>query len=60
MAERPGVSFRGTGEFDRSEWPGDILRDARRYPCDPKGGVPASDLAEDSPFPSAALPDYCR
>ena len=28
----PGVSVRDTGEFNRSEWPGDAFREARRYP----------------------------
>ena len=53
----PGVSVRETGELDRSEWPGDAFRDARRYPWDPMGGVPASDLEVDKPFVSIAPPD---
>lgn len=58
MEGRPGVSVRETGELERSEWLGDAFRDARRYPWEPRGGVPASDCAEVRPFASAAPPDY--
>lgn len=53
-----GVSVRDTGELDLSEWPGEALRDARRYPWEPRGGVPASDLTAERPFASTALLDW--
>lgn len=58
MEGMPGVSVRETGELERSEWLGDAFRDARRYPWEPRGGVPASDCAEVRPFASAVPPDY--
>lgn len=53
----PGVLVREMGELERSEWPGDVFRDARRYPWEPRGGVPASDLEADRPFVSREVPD---
>jgi len=58
MGGTPGVLVRDTGELERSDGPGDVFRDARRYGCEPRGGVPASDLEADRPFASTPPPDW--
>ena len=58
MDGTPGVLVRDIGELERSEGPGEVFRDARRYPA--RGGVPASDLDADRPFASGPPPDYSR
>lgn len=60
MDGTPGVLVRDIGELERSDGPGDVFRDARRYPDVPRGGVPASDLGADRPFASRPPPDYSR
>lgn len=44
---------RDTGERDRSDWPGEVFPEVRRYPCGPNGGVPASERELDRPWVSA-------